>query len=147
MKSPKTITVCCSASFFKDSIEVGDRLKKLGFKVLLPKTANIMKRTKIYDVSFYKTWYKNKKDYLKKTQLVKDHFKKVKKADAILVLNLEKNGIKGYVGGNTLMEMTVVFLNKKPIFIYNETQDDFMLQEEILSLNPIFINRKLNLIK
>lgn len=143
----RTITVCCSVSFFKESIKAGDQLKKLGFKVLLPKSVKIMKKNKDFDITHYKTWFTNKNDIYKKTQFVLDHFKKVKKGDAILVLNLEKKGIKGYIGGSTLMEMTVAFLNKKPIYIYNDIQDGFMLQEEILSLTPIFINKNLNLIK
>lgn len=106
-----------------------------------------MKKNKDFDITHYKTWFKNKNDIYKKTQFVLEHFKKIKKGDAVLVLNLEKNDIKGYIGGNTLMEMTVAFLNKKSIYIYNEIQDGFMLQEEILSLNPIFIKGDLKMIK
>lgn len=147
MKPKKTITICCSASFFKESIKIGKKLKDLGFKVLLPKTILIMKRTKNYDISTYKTWYSNSKDYYKKTILIKDHFKKVVKGDAILVLNFEKNGTKGYIGGNTLMEMTVAFLNNKPIYIYNDISDYLNIKEEIYGLKPIFIKGNLKKIK
>jgi hypothetical protein len=48
---------------------------------------------------------------------MKGHFKKVLDSDAILVTNFEKNGVEGYIGGNVLMEITLAFHYKKPIFI------------------------------
>ncbi|OGY21891.1 MAG: hypothetical protein A2113_01015 [Candidatus Woykebacteria bacterium GWA1_44_8] len=142
----KIITICSSAAFYKDVIEIEKELKKLGFKVKIPKTANKMRKANNFDVNFYKTWFNNKADYNIKRQLMKDHFNKVIEADAILVLNKEKNGVAGYIGGNGLMEMTIAFHYKKPIFIYDSISDDLNIAEEVYGLNPIFINKDLNLI-
>lgn len=139
----KIITICSSASHYKQALEIEKQLKKLGFKVKIPKTANIMKKNNDFDVSHYKTWYKNKKDYSKKTKLMLLHFKKVIESDAILVTNYEKNGIKGYIGGNALMEMTLAFINKKPIFILNPIDEKLTIKEEIYGLNSIFIDNDL----
>lgn len=146
MKKKKIITICCSASFVKKVLEIEKELEKLGFKVRIPKTANIMRRSNNFDVSFYKTWHQDKNNYPKKTKLMVDHFKKVIESDAILVVNEEKNGIKGYIGGNTLMEMTIAFHYKKPIFIYADIDENLNIKEEIFGLAPVFINKDLNIL-
>jgi|SRR3989344_2617871 len=140
MKKIKTITICSSASHYRQVLEIEKELKKLGFKVKIPKTANTMKRNNDFDVSHYKTWFKNKNDYHKKTKLMLGHFKKVMESDAILITNFEKNGMKGYIGGNALMEMLVAFLNKKPIYIYNKPSEKLSTIEEIYGLKPKIIN-------
>ena len=142
----KIITICCSASFYSQALEVEKELKKLGFKVKIPSTAYKMKKNNNFDVSFYKTWYSNKSDYKRKTKLMKAHFLKVLAADVILVLNYEKNGVPGYIGGNGLMEMMLAFLHKKPIFIYNKISDELNIAEEVYGLNPIFIDQDLRII-
>lgn len=142
-KNPKIIAICSSASFYKQVLEIERELKKLGFKVKTPKTAKIMKKNNNFDVSYYKTWFRNKEDYTKKTKLMVHHFNKIVKSDAILVVNNEKDGIEGYIGGNTLMEMLVAFLNKKKIFILNGISGKLPLSEEIFGMEPIFIKGKL----
>ena len=67
-------------------------------------------------------------------------------ADAILVLNFEKDGIQGYIGGNGLLEMFLAYIHKKPVFIYNPIPDDLNIAEEVYGLNPIFINQDLGVI-
>ncbi|MBI4089576.1 MAG: hypothetical protein HY424_02615 [Candidatus Levybacteria bacterium] len=138
-KKTKTITVCASASFVKEVLILEEELKKLGYKVLIPITAYEMKKKNDYNVGHYKTWFKNSKDYKIKTKLMNDHFKKVIKADAILVVNNEKRGLAGYIGGNTLMEMTLAYYFKKPIFILNEISNKLPIKEEVLGVNPIFL--------
>lgn len=147
MNKTKIITICSSAAHYRNVIEIEKELKKLGFKVKIPGVAKIMKKTNNFDVAFYKTWYKNKADYKKKTQLMNKHFKKVIDADAILVTNFEKNGLEGYIGGNALMEMALAFHYKKPIFIYNEISKELGIAEEIYGMNPIFIEGDLLNIK
>lgn len=138
----KTITICSSASFYKQVLDLERQLKQLDFKVLIPITAKKMQKTGNFNVDYYKSWYKDPKSYSKKAKLMKLHFNKVIKGDAILVVNLEKNGKKGYIGPNALMEMAFAFYHKKPIFIYNEISET-PFEEEILGMSPIFINQKL----
>src|SRR5258708_642336 len=116
-KKNQIITICSSASFYKDVLAIEQELKQLGYSVKIPKTANVMKKTGNFTVSDYKTWYTDRNDYKKKKALMDGHFKKVMEADAILVVNNEKNGILGYIGGNGLMEMTIAYHYKKPIFL------------------------------
>lgn len=141
--SKKIITICSSASFYKEVVEIEKKLKKLGFKVIIPITAKRMKKENNFDVSGHKTWYQNPNDYKIKARLMKGHFDKVINSDAILVINLEKNGNPGYIGPNALIEMAFAFYYKKPIFIFdNISKTPF--EEEILAMNPIFLSGDLS---
>jgi diphthamide synthase subunit DPH2 len=135
----KTIAICCSASFYRQALKAQKELRERGFKVKIPSTAHKMKRSGDFNVDTYKTWYKNAADYAMKTMLMKRHFKKVIQADAVVVLNYEKNGAAGYIGGNTLMEMAIAFHYKKPIYVLNPVPKTSPLYEEILGMNPIFL--------
>ncbi|PIP74533.1 MAG: hypothetical protein COY68_01805 [Candidatus Levybacteria bacterium CG_4_10_14_0_8_um_filter_35_23] len=143
----KIITICASASHYKSVLEIEKELKKLGFKTKIPQTAKTMQRSKNFNVDDYKTWYKDKKDYGKKTKLILGHFKKILDSDAILVVNMNKNGVKGYIGGNTLMEMTIAFHYKKPIYIYCDISEDLQIKEEVYGLKSKFIKGDLSKIK
>src|SRR5579872_6934347 len=124
MKQTKIITICASVAHYKYLFDIQKELRALGYTVIIPKTAYLMKHTNNFDVNSHKTWYKDKNDYKKKTQLIKAYFKEILKADAILVVNFEKNGLSGYIGGNVLMEMTLAFHYKKPIFIYHPISEE-----------------------
>lgn len=142
----KIIAVCASVSHYKYLIDIDKQLKQLGFKVILPKTARKMARTGDYDVEKHKIWYKDPSQYKIKTRLILAHFREIIKSDAILVANFEKNKIKGYIGGNALMEMTVALLNKKPIFVLNPIDEELGIKEEVYGLNSIFLNGDLRII-
>lgn len=140
MKKIKTITLCSSASFYKDILRIEKELKGLGFKVKVPLTARKMDKSGNFKVENYKTWFKNPKDYNRKNFLMKNHFKKIINSDAILVVNNKKKGIGGYVGANGLMEMAIAFHYKKPIYILNNIKKNFLFAEEILGMFPTFLN-------
>ncbi|MEI7777184.1 MAG: hypothetical protein WCI52_01095 [bacterium] len=146
MKKQKIITICSSASFFKEALEIEEKLRKMGFKVKLPYTATKMKKSGDFRVETYKTWFKNPNVYSRKTWLVKNHIRKVIDCDAVLITNYKKKGIPGYIGGNTLIEMTIAFHYKKPIYILNPISKKLMYEEEIYALQPVFLNGDLSLI-
>jgi len=136
----KTITICSSVAFYKHVVEVEQKLVKLRYKVLTPKLARTMHKTGNYEVSSHKTWYKDPSTYKKKQQFMDAHFKKVAKGDAVLIVNNEKNGMSGYIGGNVLMEITVAYYLKKPIFILNPIDEDLPIKEEIYGIFPTFLD-------
>lgn len=138
----KTITICSSANFYRQAVDIQAQLEKLGYKVIIPATAERMKQSNEYDVSRYKTWFGDKDDYHKKTALISGHFDEVAKGNAILVLNYEKHGVDNYIGGNVLMEMALAFYLKKSIFILNEIPNESSFLEEIIGLNPIVLHGK-----
>ena len=71
-------------------------------------------------------------------QKLLQHFNKVVWADAILVLNYDKNGVKNYIGGNTLMEMGLAFFLKKKIYLLNQIPE-LSYKEEVLGMRPIIL--------
>jgi hypothetical protein len=136
----KTITICSSANFYRQVIDIQEVLEKRGYKVLVPSNALEMKRTGDFDVSHYKTWFEDAKDYHKKADLMRGHFSEIEKADAILVVNNEKHGIKDYVGGNVLIEMSLAFYLNKPIFVLNELPEESSFIEEIRGMGPVVLH-------
>lgn len=139
----KTITICSSASFYRQALEAQEELQKRGFRVLIPHTAHIMRRRNNFDVSVYKTWFANDSDWNKKTEFMNKHFQKVLESEAILVLNYEKNGMAGYIGGNVLMEMAIAFHYKKPIFVLHPVSERLPVYEEVLGMKPFFLSGEL----
>lgn len=146
-KTPHIIAVCASVSHYPHLPEIASQLKKLGYKVILPKTARKMIKTKEFDAEKHKTWYKDPSLYKIKTKLIKAHLKEIEKCDAILVTNYEKNRLNGYIGGNVLIEMAAAFIGKKPIFILNPIDENLGIKEEVYGLNSIFLEGKLENIK
>jgi hypothetical protein len=83
-------------------------------------------------------------DLLKiKTKLIDKHIKRIENSDAILVLNFDKDKRKGYIGGNTFLEMGIAYYLGKKIFVWKNPSKDLFYFEEIEALNPIIINEDL----
>lgn len=133
----KTITICSSANFYRQVVAVKQDLETLGYNVLIPITAQRMQDSGDFDVSHYKTWFGDAKDYHKKAELMRTHFAEVAKSDAVLVLNYEKHGVQNYIGGNVLMEMAIGFYLNKPIYVLNDLPEDSAFEEEIIGLGSI----------
>ncbi len=144
MRKIKPITICTSASFYKPAWEIKEQLEKRGFKIIMPYTSTVMNRTGNWKISHYKIWYKDTKKFERKAWLMRRHFNEVAKADAILVINLRKKGIEGYIGGNVLMEMALAFYLGKLIFLWNPQARNHPYYEEILGVQPVVLKRNLN---
>lgn len=146
-KKKHTVVICSSASFYRQVVDVEKDLKRRGFNVLIPLTANKMKKSGDFNVDTYKTWFADSNTYDRKTFLTKHHFNKVVKGDSILVLNYEKNGKAGYIGGAVLSEMAIALHFGKKIYILHPIQEDVSYKEEILGMMPVILNGNLALIK
>jgi hypothetical protein len=98
----KIITLCSSASMYEKLIQMERDLVRLGFKVLVPVSARKMEQAGDFSLKDEKAWMKDPSQFFQKTALMDAHFKKVEEGDAILVVNLDKGGIKGYIGVSNL---------------------------------------------
>jgi len=139
MKSP-VVTLCSSASFYRQAVGIKEQLETLGIEILIPHIALEMQRTGDYEVDHYKTWFADENDYSKKAELMRKHFDKVAAGDATLILNYEKHGKQNYIGPNVLMEMALAFYLQKPIFILNELPGDSPFEEELKGMSPIIMH-------
>lgn len=64
----------------------------------------------------------------------------------MLIANVERKGIKGYIGGNSFLEMGFAFVLKKPIYLLHEIPD-IEYRDEIEAMMPIIINGDFSKIK
>jgi len=71
----------------------------------------------------------------------------IKKGDAILVLNYDKNDIKNYIGGNTLIEIGFAHANDKKVFLLNPVPEGVPYADEIKAMVDVVLNGDLNKIK
>ena len=90
--------------------------------------------------------YSNKVWDIKKNAILA-HCRLIKWADAILVVNEEKNGIAGYIGGNVLMEIGFALWYNKKIFYLYETPKEVSYREELFGVKPIILGGNLDKLK
>lgn len=119
----------------------------MGFLTIIPKTAEKMRLTGDYDSNKHRSWNRNPDDFGIKTRLMRGHLNKIPKGQAALVINDEKHGIKGYIGGNVLIEMGLAFYLNIPIYLMNRYPKNGRLYEEIRTMDPIVLNGDLSKIK
>jgi hypothetical protein len=145
------ITICGSIAFQDEALSIKEKLEKLGHEVKLwPLQLKDGKGQLISAKKYYKIRHiatENEKwVWDRKAEAVLKHFDKVAWSDAILVANYDKNSVKGYIGGNTLMEMGLAFFLKKKIYLLNKSPE-LSYKEEILGLKPIILNGDFSKIK
>ncbi len=83
----------------------------------------------------------------KNEDVIKEYWDLMQGGDVVLVLNLDKHGIKNYVGGNTLMEIGFAHVLGQKIFMWNPIPEQPYCKHEIESAHPTIINGDLSLIK
>lgn len=67
----------------------------------------------------------------------------LEQAEAILMLNLDKNGISNYIGGNAFLELGWAYLQKKKLFFYNPIPDIPVFKTELVAMRPIILHGRL----
>ncbi|MBI3385525.1 hypothetical protein HY031_00395 [Candidatus Gottesmanbacteria bacterium] len=129
-----TIAICGSMKFHVHMREVRDKLETMGYTVLVPKGITLMDTTN-YVIPLEegeRITHKIEHDF------IREHFRKIEKSDAILVLNYEKRGIPNYIGGNTFLEMGLAFWLGKKIYLLNPIPDmDY--KTEMFAMQPIIL--------
>lgn len=139
------ITICASVDFTPKIIEIKKELEGMGHMVNIPYfTTKILNGEMAFDE--YLEAKENGDFDLRQKQpvdMIKRYWDFIKTSDAILVLNLEKKGIKNYIGGSTLMEMGFAYGFEKKIYLYNpipERSERIHYVDEIMDMDPIILN-------
>ena len=144
------ITLCGSIAFIDEMQSVKKQLEALGYEVEIPdpevkgKNGEVILSKDLYELR------KNadgKNDWIweRNGEGMKSHLQKVAGTDAILVLNHHKNGINGYIGANTFLEMGLAFhLNKKIYLLHPIPEAAY--EEEVRGMNPSILNGDLDAI-
>lgn len=75
----------------------------------------------------------------------KESEEKIKNVDAVLVVNMEKNGVPNYIGGATFLEIYDAFRYGKKIYFLNPLPEG-ILKDELIGFSPVILNGKLDLL-
>lgn len=137
----KKIIICCSISASDEVVRVMKELEVLGHEVEIPHGvkrfiengyAHINPEEMAKDRSLY--------------NLIKGYYEKIKEYDAVLVVNPEKKGIPGYIGGNTFLEMGFGHVLGKELYVLNSLPKVTYISD-IEAMEPVVLNGDLSLIK
>jgi len=135
------VIVCSSISAINEVLQVKKELEKMGHSVEIPegmKNEYLVGRTNVSTPE--------KVEDKIKFDVIKSYYEKIKLADAVLIVNPPKNGIKGYIGGNTLIEIAFGYVFNKKIYCLYPIQE-LPYTPEILAMKPIVLNGDLENIK
>ncbi len=135
------IGIIGSMQFTERMVETRDRLIATGHDAflttlhepLLGKTDKEKERIKLYQK--------------KNLDAIREFWRMMQGADAVLVLNFDKGGVKNYIGGNTLMEIGFAHVLGQRIFLWNPIPDIPFYRSEIEAMKPVVINGDLGLIR
>jgi len=130
------ITICGSMTFYQEMKAAKEGLEVLGYEVLVPVE---VERGRVPIESLSKTTDEEKINVKIEYDFIREHFKKIEQSDVILILNYEKNGIAGYIGGNTFLEMGYAFGLGKKIFVMNPVPE-MNYSVEMHAMKPIVID-------
>jgi len=71
---------------------------------------------------------------------IREFWQPMQDADALLVLNYEKHGIKNYIGGNAFLEMGFAHVLNQKIYLLNPIPDMPYYGTEIIAMKPTVIH-------
>ena len=127
------IIICGSMSAAPEMVALEKELQELGHEVVLPEfTHDYAAMTVIDKVQTESA--RNKVEY----DLIRSYFEKIRQGDAILVANVERKNVPGYIGGNSFLEMGFAFVLNKPIYLLNQIPA-CGYQDEIEAMRPIVL--------
>lgn len=135
------IGIAASMQFSKKLVEIKNKLKEQGHETFASEFAESMMGKTDEEKEEMKLHQKYNLDAIRK------FWNKMQDADALLVLNYDKNGIKNYMGGNTLMEIGFAHVLNQKILLLNPIPDIPYYKTEIKAVKPIILNGDLSLIK
>lgn len=144
------ITICGSIGFYKEMESARDELIKLGHEVKIPELALEASEEygggkKVYFGQYIEqnggidAFPAGHEIWNLKENAINDHFEKIEWCEAVLIINNEKRGVTGYIGGNTLIEIGLAFYLKKKIYILNHVSAELSYKQEIMGMKPVML--------
>jgi len=138
------ITICGSVKFADKLVEIYKELEKLGHNPLMHKDmfgiADGTAQELIDGIEMDHSEIKKKHNFIKWWHNC------IKSGDAVLICNFDKNGIKNYIGGNTLMEIGFAHVNDKKVFLLNPIPD-VSYTDEIKAMADVILDGDLTKIR
>jgi len=138
------IVICASLDFTNEIKDIANQLTKQGHEVIIPKTSEMILNGELTIEQIKKEKENGEiSNRAIKLNVLRYYFGKIKEADAVLILKLDKKGIKNYIGGNVFLEMGFAHILDKKLFLFNEIPD-MPYKDEIKVMQPIVINKDLD---
>jgi len=134
------IAICGSLDFTEEIRTLADALEARGFEVEIPPTSRL-----ILEGELTVEQIKAEKatgtfsERATKVDAIRRYWKIIQRADAVLIANYDKKGVKGYVGGNTFLEVGFAHVLNKQIYLLNPIPE-MMYTDEIKTMQPVVIN-------
>src|SRR3989344_5948016 len=128
------IGVIGSMQHTEKMIEIRDKLIAMGHDAFLTNLADPFIGKSYRQKEKIKLHQKNHKD------AIREFWRLMQGADAVLVANFTKNGIKNYIGGNTLMEIGFAHVLNQKIFLLNPMPNISLYKTELIAMRPIILN-------
>lgn len=132
------IGIIGSMQFTDKMLEVREKLREMGHDAFVTDLHKTMVGKTDEEIEKIKLYQKYNMD------AIREFWNTMQDADAVLVLNYDKNGIKNYIGGNTLMEIGFAHVLNQKIFILNPIPEMYYCKTEIEAVKPIIINGDLS---
>lgn len=133
-----TIAICGSMKFHNQMREVKKTLENMGHTAPVPKSIELMDTVGYVHPTADEARIQAKIQH----DFIREHFRKIEQAEAILVLNYDKKGIKNYIGGNTFLEMGLAFWLGKKIYLLNPIPAmDYLT--EMHAMQPVILHGNL----
>lgn len=127
------IIVCGSMTASREMMTAKVALEGQGHEVILPEFTEVYASLDS-EADMHRESAENKVQY----DLIRGYFTTISEGDAILVVNIERKGIPGYIGGNTFLEMGFAHVLNKSIYVLNELPDMGYL-DEMRAMQPIIL--------
>jgi hypothetical protein len=135
------IGIAGSMQFTEKMLELRDKLIELGQDAFVTNLASPFVGKSDEEKEKIKLHQKNNLD------AIREFWQLMQGADAILVANYDKHGIKNYIGGNTFLEMGFAHVLNQKIFLLNPVPDMPYYKTEIIAMKPVIIDGDLTAIK
>lgn len=135
------IGVAGSMQFTEKLIEYRDKLIDLGHNAFVTNLAEPFIGKSDEEKEKIKIYQKNNKD------AIREFWRQMQDGDALLVINLNKHGIKNYIGGNTFLEMGFAHVLNQQIFLLKPIPNMPYYKTEIEAMEPIVLNENLKKIE
>ena len=132
------IGIIGSMQYTEKMIEARDELIERGHNAFITNLADPFISKNDEEKETIKIHQKNNLD------AIREFWRLMQGADAVLMMNFDKYGIKNYIGGNTLMEIGFAHVLDQKIFLYNPIPEIPYYKSEIEAVKPVIINGDLS---
>jgi len=137
------ITICGSVKFADKIVDIHKRLADLGHKPQIHQ--NMFGIADGTDRELTDAKNNGEHHQIKiKYNFIKAWHDLIINGDAVLICNFDKNGIKNYIGGNTLMEIGFAHVNNKKVFLLNPIPEEISYADEIKAMVDVVLDGDLN---